>query len=77
MPCPYLTTVTMVYCRASPVKVYVPSDRVRTPSRCEACWDGCPFYRDAADETAGNFAHFDPTGRQCHAAHRRAERKTP
>lgn len=51
MPCPYLGTVTMVFCRASPVKVYVPSDRVSGASRCEACWRECPFYRETAAET--------------------------
>ena len=59
MPCPYLTTVTMVHCRASPVKVYVPSDRVSTASRCEACWQGCPFYREAADETDRELRTFE------------------
>ena len=56
MPCPYLSTVTMVFCRASPAKVYVPSDRISTASRCEACWQGCPFYREAA-ETAEREVH--------------------
>jgi hypothetical protein len=50
MSCPYLTTVTMVFCRLSPVRVYVPTDRVTTASRCEGnCFDGCPVYREAVE----------------------------
>jgi hypothetical protein len=59
MPCPWLTTVTMVFCRASPVKVYVPSDRVSTAGRCEACWQGCPFYREAAEDESRELRSFD------------------
>ena len=59
MPCPFLTTVTMVYCRASPVKVYVPSDRLTTANRCEACWQGCPFYREAAEEQGRELRTFE------------------
>ena len=48
MTCPYLKEVTMVFCRAYPVKKLVPVDRVTTASTCGA--DGfcdCPLYREA------------------------------
>ena len=48
MTCPYLKEVTMVFCRAYPVKKLVPVDRVTTASTCSA--DGfcdCPLYREA------------------------------
>jgi hypothetical protein len=48
MTCPYLKEVSMVFCRAYPVKKPVPIDRVTTASRCEA--DGfaeCPLFREA------------------------------
>ncbi len=48
MPCPYLTEVTMVFCRAFPVKKLVPSDRLTTASRCDdEAYCTCPVYRDA------------------------------
>jgi hypothetical protein len=50
MSCPYLTQVTMVFCRASPVKKMVPSDRLTTASTCEGeSFTGCPCYRDALE----------------------------
>ncbi len=48
MTCPYLKEVTVVFCRAYPVKKPVPIDRVTTASTCES--DGfcsCALYRDA------------------------------
>jgi hypothetical protein len=48
MTCPYLKEVSMVFCRAYPVKKPVPIDRVTTASTCEA--DGfkeCPLFREA------------------------------
>ncbi len=48
MTCPYLKEVTVVFCRAYPVKKPVPIDRVTTASTCEG--DGfcaCALYRDA------------------------------
>ncbi len=47
MACPYLTEVTMVFCRAFPVKKLVPSDRLTTASRCDdEAFTTCPVYRD-------------------------------
>lgn len=48
MTCPYLKEVTVVFCRAYPLKKPVPIDRVTTASTCEG--DGfcaCTLYRDA------------------------------
>jgi hypothetical protein len=52
MTCPYLKEVTMVFCRAYPVKKLVPVDRVTTASTCGA--EGfctCPLYREALART--------------------------
>jgi len=47
MSCPYLTEITMCFCRAYPVKKLVPSDRVLTESACEGeAYGGCPVYRE-------------------------------
>ena len=48
MTCPYLKEVSMVFCRAYPVKKLVPLDRVTTASTCEG--DGfrsCPLFCEA------------------------------
>ncbi len=48
MTCPYLTEVTMLFCRMSPQKKLIPSDRISTASACEAeGYHGCPLYRAA------------------------------
>jgi hypothetical protein len=48
MTCPYLKEVTVVFCRAYPVKKPVPIDRVTTASTCEGeAFCGCALYRDA------------------------------
>jgi hypothetical protein len=48
MTCPYLKEVTMVFCRAFPVKKLVPLDQVSPESRCEGDeFRRCPLYRDA------------------------------
>jgi hypothetical protein len=47
MSCPYLTEVTMCFCRAFPVKKLVPVDRVITDSACEGEYGGCPVFREA------------------------------
>ncbi|HEX9399048.1 MAG TPA: hypothetical protein VF912_02965 [Anaeromyxobacter sp.] len=48
MTCPYLKEVSMVFCRAYPVKKPVPVDRVTTASTCEGeGFKGCPLFRDA------------------------------
>jgi hypothetical protein len=48
MTCPYLKEVTMVFCRAYPVKKLVPVDRVTTASTCGAdSFCGCALYKEA------------------------------
>jgi hypothetical protein len=48
MTCPYLKEVSVVYCRAFPVKKPVPIDQVTTASTCEGDgFNGCALYRDA------------------------------
>jgi hypothetical protein len=48
MPCPYLAEVTMVYCRASPVRKLIPSDRLTTASHCDAGeYGACPLFVEA------------------------------
>jgi hypothetical protein len=48
MSCPYLTEVTMCFCRAYPVRKLVPSGRVLTESACEGeSYGGCPVFREA------------------------------
>ncbi|HET9594650.1 MAG TPA: hypothetical protein VFP65_03665 [Anaeromyxobacteraceae bacterium] len=49
MSCPYLTEVTMCFCRAFPVKKLVPVHGVVTDSACEGeAYGGCPVFREAA-----------------------------
>jgi hypothetical protein len=49
MTCPYRKEVSMVFCRAYPVKKPVPLDRVNTASTCEGdAFSTCPLYADAA-----------------------------
>lgn len=48
MACPFLAEVTMVFCRACPLRKPIPSDRVSTTSTCGG--DGfrsCPIFREA------------------------------
>ncbi len=45
--CPYLKEVTVVFCRAYPVKKPVPIDRVTTASTCEGGFEECPLFKDA------------------------------
>ncbi len=48
MTCPYLKEVTMVFCRAYPVKKLVPVDRVTTANSCGSdAFCDCPLYREA------------------------------
>jgi hypothetical protein len=47
MTCPYLKEVSMVFCRAYPVKKPVPIDRVTTASTCEGEYCGCPLFKEA------------------------------
>jgi hypothetical protein len=49
MTCPYRKEVSMVFCRAYPVKKLVPIDRVNTASSCEGeSFTACPLYAEAA-----------------------------
>ena len=47
MSCPYLKEVTMVFCRAYPVKKPVPLDQVTTSSTCEGGFESCPLFQEA------------------------------
>jgi hypothetical protein len=69
MTCPYFKTVTMVFCRAYPVKKLVPIDHVTTESTCEG--DGfrrCPLFQEAltrlerSDEADSNPTPAGPKG---------------
>jgi hypothetical protein len=61
MTCPYLKEVSVVYCRAYPVKKPVPIDRVTTASTCEGeGFKGCPLFRDAL-ERAGRSVEEEPS----------------
>lgn len=52
MTCPYLKEVTMVFCRAYPVKKLVPVDRVTTANNCGSeGFCNCPLYREALART--------------------------
>ncbi len=64
MTCPYLKEVSMVFCRAYPVKKPVPIDRITTASTCEGeVFKECPLFREALARaersTTGEYA--DPT----------------
>jgi hypothetical protein len=49
MTCPYRKEVSMVFCRAYPVRKLVPIDRVTTASSCEGeTFRSCPLYAEAA-----------------------------
>jgi hypothetical protein len=49
MTCPYRKEVSMVFCRAYPVRKLVPIDRVTTASSCESeTFQSCPLYAEAA-----------------------------
>lgn len=48
MSCPYLKEVSMVFCRAYPVRKPVPIDRVTTASTCECdAFKTCPLFKEA------------------------------
>ena len=61
MTCPYLKEVSMVFCRAYPVKKLVPIDRVTTASTCEGCFDDCPLYKEALARAHHGAEDDDPT----------------
>ncbi len=66
MTCPYLKEVSMVFCRAYPVKKLVPLDRVTTANRCESeTFEGCPLFREALERkerSADADSHPSPAG---------------
>jgi len=47
MTCPHLKEITMVFCRAYPVKKPVPVDQVTTSSTCEGEFQECPLFKEA------------------------------
>jgi hypothetical protein len=52
MTCPYRKEVSMVFCRAYPVKKLVPIDRVTTASSCEGeGYKACALYAEAASRS--------------------------
>lgn len=60
MSCPYLTQVTVVFCRAVPVKKFVPTDRLTTSSTCEGdCYLHCPTYRETLERAGQEIRDFE------------------
>lgn len=60
MSCPYLTQVTVVFCRAVPVKKFVPTDRLTTASSCEGdCYRQCPTYRETLAHAGQEIREFE------------------
>jgi hypothetical protein len=59
MTCPYLKEVSMVFCRAYPVKKPVPVDQVTTASTCEGEFRECPLYREALDRAERSASEDD------------------
>jgi hypothetical protein len=65
MTCPYLKEVSMVFCRAYPVKKPVPVDQVTTASTCEGEFKECPLYLEAlarAERSASEDDLHNPAG---------------
>jgi hypothetical protein len=63
MTCPYLKEVSMVFCRAYPVKKPVPIDQVTTASTCEGEYCACPLFQEAlarAGRSATEDDHNEP-----------------
>lgn len=63
MTCPYRREITMVFCRAYPVKKLVPSDHLDVDSACESeGFKTCPLYREALqrEEPEGAASHPTP-----------------
>lgn len=47
MKCPYLSEVTVVFCRAYPIRKFVPKSRVQTSSPCSHDnYVSCPLFQD-------------------------------
>jgi hypothetical protein len=75
MGCPYLTEVTMVFCRASPVKKLVPGDKLHAGSRCDGAeYQGCPLFREALDRSG---ASLEESEAEVAAPPEATKRRTP
>ncbi len=61
MTCPYLKEVTMVFCRAYPVKKPVPVDQVTTASTCEGAFESCPLFCEALARAKRSASADEPT----------------
>lgn len=61
MTCPYLKEVSMVFCRAYPVKKLVPLDQVTLASTCEEGFCECPLFKEALARTRRG-AEDEPVG---------------
>jgi hypothetical protein len=62
MTCPYLKEVSMVFCRAYPVKKPVPIDRVTTESTCEGeTFKECPLFREALERAGRSLDEAKPS----------------
>jgi hypothetical protein len=59
MTCPYLKEISMVFCRAYPVKKPVPVDQVTTASTCEGEYRECPLYREAVERAERSASEDD------------------
>lgn len=59
MTCPYFKEVSMVFCRAYPVKKPVPIDRVTTASTCEGEFKECPLFKEALSRAGRSVAAED------------------
>jgi hypothetical protein len=60
MSCPYLTQITVVFCRAVPVKKFVPTDRLTTASTCEGdCYLACQTYREALEHAGQGIREYE------------------
>lgn len=63
MTCPYFEEVTMVFCRAYPVKKLVPVDQVTTASACAGEFRECPLYGEALARAARSASEGEEQGR--------------
>lgn len=61
MSCPYLKAVSMVFCRAYPVKKPVPIDRVTTASTCEDAFEECALFREARERAGRSVEEEKPS----------------
>ena len=62
MTCPYLKEVSMVFCRAYPVKKPVPIDRITTASTCEGeAFKECALFVEALARTGRSTEGEEPS----------------